>query len=105
MAFDLFWLLVAADLTTPLNWIVSLLVVGALWRFAHPVGVVMMSTVLSSVIHEAIRTRFSFQYWVEDVFIEKAVENILVFMIIGSVLTTILWLVLRRSRRVSGDST
>lgn len=58
-------------------------------------GVVMMSTVTSSVIRESIRTGFRFRshYEFEDWFIAMAMVNLCVFAIIGSILATIIWAV------------
>ena len=92
------WLLIAANLLLPLNWVVCLVVVGALWKRAHPVGVVMMSTVVSSAIGEGIRTGFHFNYGSEDLFIAMALVNLCVFVVIGSIVATIIWAVLRLRR-------
>lgn len=92
------WLLIAANLLAPLNWVICLVVVGALWKLAHPVGVVMMSTVVSSMIGEGIGTRFQFNYESEDWFIAMALVNLCVFVVIGSILATTIWAVLRLRR-------
>lgn len=55
----------------------------------------MMSTILSSVIAEGIRTRFRFDYEVEDWFIAMALANLLTFVVIGSILATLIWIAVR----------
>ncbi|MDP3243835.1 MAG: hypothetical protein Q8M69_25700 [Reyranella sp.] len=92
----MWWMLVASQLLSPLSWVICLLTVGALWRLAHPVGVVMMSTVISSVIFEGIHTRFHFDYDNEDWFIAMALANLLTFAVIASILAAIIWSAFRR---------
>lgn len=97
----MWWMLVAAQLLSPVPWLICLAVIGALWRLAHPVGVVMMSTALSSVVYEGLHTGFRFAYDSEDWFLAKALANLLTFVVIASVVTTFIWAVLRE-RRLGG---
>ena len=85
-------------LLDPVNWIICLVVVGALWKVAHPVAVVMMSTVVSTVIGEGIRTGFRFHYDTEAIFTGKVLLNLFAFLIIGSIVATTIRAVLRLRR-------
>lgn len=94
----MWWMLVAAQLLAPLTWLICLAVIGVLWGRAHPVGVVMMSTALSSILYEGIHSGFRFAYDGENWFIAKGLADLLTFVVIASVVTTFVWAVLREGR-------
>ena len=96
---DLYWLLAWATFTSPLSWFVCCLAVLTLWRWFHPVGVVMLGSVVATAILEAITTHLRFDYRYSDVAFSLISNHFLVTLIINTILVTLFFFALRATKK------
>ena len=92
---DVWWLLVWLTLANPINWLLCMLVVSLLWKWLHPVGVVLTGSALATFVLEGFDTGFRFRYEYDDLAISNILRHLLVTLIISTVLAVLIHLAIR----------
>jgi cell shape-determining protein MreD len=69
-----------------------------LWRFAHPVGVVMLSSVAATAVLEAIATGLGFSYGSKELALLSISSHLIPALVINTILATLLFFALRKRR-------